>query len=161
MVSTCSGNRSWKRIIFLYSSGNIENPVWWRVKSSPSIPVAVNWNVVVECKTLHLLFIVTFPNLQWKAMAQLSPGASLPELCLKKVKNENGKTHVCLPEIATKYMAAFLNDSDAPFRTATFCKHNLEGTFMTRWLGWLSHEWDPYLIAGSANLLFAEAELFL
>lgn len=61
----------------------------------------------------------------------------------------------------TKYTAAALNDSDAPFRTATFSTHSLEGTFMTRWLVWLCCGQDPYLIASSANGLFAETGLFL
>lgn len=34
----------------------------------------------------------------------------------------------------TKYMAAFLNDSDAPFETAAFCTWGLEETFLFRWL---------------------------
>lgn len=143
MVSTCSGNRSWKKIIFLYSSGNTENPAWWRVKPSPSIPVAVNWNVVIECKTLYLFVYSDFPESAMESHGTAESWCQSSRTMFNKVKNENGKTHVCLHEIATKYMAAFLNDSDAPFRTATFCMHNLEGTFMTRWLMWLSHVWDP------------------
>lgn len=48
------------------------------------IPIGINWNVIIECKALNLLLWVTFPNMQWKSMAQLGPCASLPGLCLKK-----------------------------------------------------------------------------
>lgn len=60
--------------------------------------------------------------------------------------------------VSGKYMGAFLNDGDARFRT--LWSRSSEGSFMARWLVWLSCGQDPYLIAGSANL-FAEAGLFL
>lgn len=80
MISICTIKRSWKQINSSYSSGNSEKPMGLR---QSLISIAINWNVMFECKALNLLLLVTFPNLQWKSMAQLGPGSSIPGLCLE------------------------------------------------------------------------------
>lgn len=162
MVSICSIKKSWKQINSSCSSGNSEKPMGLRWSL---LPIGINWNVMIECKALNLLLLVAFPNLQWKSMAQLGPGASISGLCFKKwtVRMEKHSLILCrflwpllkrmqfwnvhcygLSAISSlelccdqpvhdKYMAAFLDDSDAPFEIAAFCTWGLQETLLIRW----------------------------
>lgn len=87
MVSICSIKRNWKEIISSDSSRNSERPMGLRWSL---IPTGIN--VIIECKTLNLLLLVSFPNLVWKSMAAAGSWCQYSRAMFKKVNNENGKT---------------------------------------------------------------------